>query len=240
MLDSILIQQIQVKFMEKSPLQEKKEKRFQFLKRLYDMQEENPSLLFLKYEIGDALGFDRKTTDRIADYLDDEGLINLLTNEGGLQIEHAGTVEVEQALENPEKPTEHFPPIQYIVNNYEFNNNGPMTGTQQGTSNSTQTNNITTGNIPELREIINQLLVVSNQLNLLPEARQELTAEIETLQSQTRSPKPKPNIIKEALVSARTIVEGVIINTATGAITDPAGHATAMHAVEMIKMWIKT
>lgn len=185
--------------MDKAELQKKREKRFQFLNKLYDLQEENPRRYISTHEIGEELGFDRYTSESIVEYLSGEKLIRRLTHEGGISIEHRGKIEVEEAIENPTKPTEHFPAIQ---NNYY--NNAPVYGAQQGTSNSTQTNNITVGDTQSLKEIISQLISIKEHLDLPSEARQELESDIDTLKAQVASPKPKSSIVGETLKSIRT------------------------------------
>jgi hypothetical protein len=47
-----------------------------------------------------------------------------------------------------------------------------------------------------------------DELSLLPDPRREAEAELQTVQSQLESPKPKSSIIREGLESLRRILEG--------------------------------
>jgi hypothetical protein len=46
-------------------------------------------------------------------------------------------------------------------------------------------------------------------------ARQEIEAEMKTVQAQTESPRPKMNIIRESLASIRSILEGMAASLLT-------------------------
>jgi TolA-binding protein len=61
--------------------------------------------------------------------------------------------------------------------------------------------------ISELKDIIAELRKVQDKPELPDEQKQELEAEIQTIESQAKSPKPKIQIIKDALSSAKGIVE---------------------------------
>ncbi len=54
-----------------------------------------------------------------------------------------------------------------------------------------------------------------DELSLTNEAREEITAELATLESQAASPNPKQVIIREAAGSVRRIVEGAAGGVAT-------------------------
>lgn len=66
------------------------------------------------WEVGKDLGLDRDTTAATYDYLRGEGLLKSMTIGGGATITHEGVKEVENAEENPQEPTMHFPA--FIVN----------------------------------------------------------------------------------------------------------------------------
>lgn len=50
------------------------------------------------------------------------------------------------------------------------------------------------------------------ELSLDKDSTNELKSELGTIEAQTKSPKPKINIIKESLLSIRTILEGIAGN----------------------------
>ena len=93
----------------------------------------------------------------------------------------------------------------YNINNF-F---GPVQGSQiqQQTS---QSNQIVTENKLDLDLLKDFLQSLSNQIdkmNLKPEVEKELISDINTLKSQTESPKPKQSIISESIGSIRRILE---------------------------------
>lgn len=71
----------------------------------------------------------------------------------------------------------------------------------------------------KLGEVVEGLKNLCDNLGLPESAKQELSAEIGTLESQLRSPHPKLKIVTESLRSARTILEGAAANLiASGAV----------------------
>ena len=71
--------------------------------------------------------------------------------------------------------------------------------------------------IGELKDIIAELRKIQGQPELPSEKKEELEAEIQTIESQAKSPKPKTQIIKDALSSAKGIIEqaaGVAVTAA--------------------------
>ena len=95
---------------------------------------------------------------------------------------------------------------QYTVQNF-F---GPVSGSQiqQGGSNSPQTYNNDQSSNEKILELIKEIKKEEKNLNLPPERAKELTSEIQTIEAQIASPKPKATIISESLKSTRNILEG--------------------------------
>lgn len=60
----------------------------------------------------------------------------------------------------------------------------------------------------ELKEIVTELKRILSHSEIPEQKKQELEAEVQTIESQSKSPKPKIQIIKGALSSAKDIVEG--------------------------------
>lgn len=89
-------------------LLEIKRKRFQFLKSLYEITGGNLFASVNMWELGQELGFTRSDTDLIVQYLVGEGLVKYFTLGGGIVITHWGVVQVEEALTQPDKPTQYF------------------------------------------------------------------------------------------------------------------------------------
>lgn len=59
----------------------------------------------------------------------------------------------------------------------------------------------------DVRQVVEEIRSVLNAAKLTSEAREELRADVETVEAQAKSPKPKHTIIKESLQSARHILE---------------------------------
>jgi hypothetical protein len=98
-----------------SAIEEMKKKRFQFLRRLYELTGGDELECLNLYDIGEELGFNRKLTKNIVQYLEREGLIKVIGDQGGIAgISHWGVREVEEALSNPDEPTHYFPPVNII------------------------------------------------------------------------------------------------------------------------------
>ena len=92
-------------------LEQKKANRFKFLKFVYDKVDGSTSESVAVFKTGEELGFDRKRTSNIVEYLCNEGLIEYFAGSVDINITHYGVKEIEEALKNPEKPTEHFLPV---------------------------------------------------------------------------------------------------------------------------------
>lgn len=191
-------------------LEEIKKQRFLFLKKAYEITNGDPSCMFSMFELGEEIGFDSELSQRIAQYLINEGLLDARGLGGGIGISHNGVLEIEDSLSNPTKSTEHFPPVNII--NVQSMNNSVI---QQGSNHSTQNVNITSKNVNDLKNFIAELKQSIDKMQLETEKQSELLSEIATLEAQSNSPKPKASIIGEALVSVRAILEGVAGNIAT-------------------------
>src|SRR5690349_70026 len=98
-------------------LQKKKTDRFKFLLKIYEAVDGRTGYTLDGWEVGKALGFDRDYSTAIYYYLNDEGLVEPMGAGIRLGITHQGIKEIEEALEQPDKPTEHFLPVeQYNIN----------------------------------------------------------------------------------------------------------------------------
>ncbi|HSH59888.1 MAG TPA: hypothetical protein VK988_09670 [Acidimicrobiales bacterium] len=96
-----------------TPLQEKKRQRFAFIERLYQRTDGETMGVIKISEIGSELGWSEEAARKVALYLGEEGLVRSPAK-GLVAMTHAGVVEVEAALENPEEPTVHFPALNVI------------------------------------------------------------------------------------------------------------------------------
>jgi hypothetical protein len=159
------------------------------------------------WEVGQELKFDIDETKQIVDYLIGENLVEPASLGGGINLTHCGIKEIEEALENPDKATEHFLPMNII--SIGTMNNSTL---QQATINSTIYFNVDDSNLSMIDGIISSIRAIQDSLQLSNEINQELWSELQTLEIQRKSPKPKSTIMTEALKSLRTILEGIAGN----------------------------
>jgi hypothetical protein len=104
-------------------LEEKQKNRWLMLRKVYEITEGISGTRFVNmYEVGKELGWDRPRTESVLDYLEGEGLLKSKYIGGGIVITHQGVMEVEEAEQNPDKKTLHFPPN--IINNIYGDNIG--------------------------------------------------------------------------------------------------------------------
>lgn len=191
-------------------IEDKKKERFLFLQKMYETTDGNSGYIVDMWEVGSELGFDREKIRNLVGYLRDEGLLESKTLGGGISITHAGIIEIEYSLTNPNSPTDHFLPINVI--HIENMNNSAI---QQGSNCSTQSINFNVDKSGDLKKIINEIESIKEQLTLDRLVFEELVSEIDTLKSQVKSPKPKNIIVTESLKTIRGILEGVVGNAAT-------------------------
>lgn len=186
-------------------IMESKVKRFKFLKLLYEVTGGNQNCFVNMWEIGKELGFDRKDTDLICQYLEGEGLIEYKTLGGGISITHWGVMQIEEAVSEPEKKTQYFPSVVNIINVEQMNNSQ----IQQGNEHSVQTFNQNSDmDFKKLELFLEQMKKDIEKLNLEEDTYKEAMAEINTVATQVSSPKPKNSIIQECLKTLRNILEG--------------------------------
>lgn len=189
-------------------LTKKKKDRFRFLNRLYERTEGDSMALEDMWEIGTELGMSSLETERAVEYLVGEGLATHRGIGGVIEITHAGVVEVEGALSQPEKPTHYFPPVVNILHVQS------MVGSQiqQGNHGSTQSQAVTQNELDAVRELTAALRQKLASLPLTKETKQEAEAELQTVEAQLRSSKPKIAILQESLRTLRHLIEGVASN----------------------------
>ncbi len=148
----------------------------------------------------------------LAKILDYNGVIEL---HPGLGTFHAKiTAAGVHALQEIERESSKDEPIQQssttnIVNIHSMVNSS----VQQGSIDSSQIITVNSAEgLNELKLFLLELRQSIDALSLSAELRDEIIAEIETAEVQTKSPKPKGAIIKETLKTIRTILEGVSIS----------------------------
>ena len=194
-------------------IEEMKEKRFRFLRRLWELTGGDESELFSMFKIGEELGFDKDLTVKIEQYFYGERLINHRlecgTRDREIGISHWGVRAVEEALSNPGRPTHYFPPV---INIGDVKNSQIQIGSHEAIQVATFNEN----RYEELKEVIQSLKESIDQLNIDQHIDQQqmskLQADIQTIEEQISSSKPKATIITGHLDSIKRILEGAAGN----------------------------
>ena len=184
-------------------IDELRKKRFQFLHRLYEKTEGNEREMINMWDLGNELGFGRAETDKISQYLVGEYLMEYAAMGGIITITHQGIIEVENAISHPEEPTQYFPPVN-IINIHHMQNSQ----IQQGTVEGTQSQHIESKTKSDISEFVELVKAKLPDLCLDAEDMAEIEADINTVQSQVSSSRPKKSILMECLSSMQRVLEG--------------------------------
>ena len=78
---------------------------------------------------------------------------------------------------------------------------------QHGTSHSTQTMTMQGPDLQQVRQFVKSLKSTMNDLGLEQTAKDQLSVDIQTVETQLSAPKPNRSIIKEALLSSKSVLE---------------------------------
>jgi len=185
-------------------IEDMKKKRFLFLNRLYELSGGSTIKVFddPPSQIGKELGFDEDLAWNIVIYLKGEGLVKLYGK--SITISHQGVREVERALSDPNEPTPYFSPVINIISVEQMKNSQ----IQQASPGAKQVTTIDESKYEQLKEFLQSLKESIEQLELEPQQKSDLQAEIQTIDAQMSSSKPKNTIIAECLGSVRRILEG--------------------------------
>lgn len=189
---------------------EQKLRRFRFLKYLYERTGGSETEIVPDDEAMRGSGLSKHDFDLVCDYLLKEGLIDGTLD--AVCITHAGVVEVEAALTQPDKPTEHFP---VNVIHIEQMSHSQI---QQGTAGSMQSGTFTSLDLAAVAEFVRGLTDQLPGLGLADEDDAVARGDIATIETQLSSPRPKVDIIKESLRSIRNVAEGTVGSMAASGI----------------------
>lgn len=205
-------------------LEEKRAQRLQFMNELYDAVDGLEGDFVDMDKFLGRLGFDFAREDdankfqNIAKYLRGEGLIKTIDVESGavvlgVALTHEGVREVEEARGEPDKPTDHFAPVNVVYAGTMINS-----AIQQGSPGATQSLTVVNQNsLQDLKGFVRSLQGSIDQLDLEEDLQAELEADLRTLEGQTASPKPKKEVVRPVLQSIQRILEGAAGNvTASG------------------------
>jgi hypothetical protein len=180
--------------------------RFRFLKLFYERTGGDEYKWFNMFEVGQDLGFEKDETSRVTQYLVGENLVIHRAVGGLIGITHWGIREMESALSNPNQPTKYFPPAVNIIEVH-----GDIVGSQIQQATQTSAQQIISPDVQRaLTEFLSKLEAdLAEVTRTLDKAKLvDLTADLDTVKAQLKASEPKRSIVKEALSSIRSILEG--------------------------------
>jgi len=176
-------------------LEEKRRQRLLFMNTVYTKTQGDRFTFTNLAEIAPVLRLSLQDAGRVGEYLVGEGLIEWAYMGGGIAITHRGIKEVEQALSQPDRPTEHFAPAINVIHI------GQMSGQiQQGTIGSVQnqTQSVGDAEIAQLARFIEEVKRAKGDLPDGAEAGADLDAQVATIEAQMKSPRPHREVLKTA------------------------------------------
>jgi hypothetical protein len=132
------------------------------------------------HEIGNEVGMDKSASKTVAEELMRIGLIDIRTLSGGIGLTEEGLFEAQNR----------FPDIAGISTLIKLGNH-PVVGEKTGTA---------------ITEILNHLKPQIGKLGLAYNELTELIADIQTLDAQMRSPRPKSSIVRECFRSIQPLL----------------------------------
>ncbi|MDD5131282.1 MAG: hypothetical protein PHH44_01320 [bacterium] len=177
-------------------------KRFNFMRRLYELTEGEEGQPVHFNKVQEQLGFSSTLMQDIIFYLENEKLVAYQSSGNLINITPAGAEEVEAALMEPDKATTHFPARGNTMAKQTMD-----LQMQQESYEKTQGITIGESRYKELDELLQVLNSSLDQLNMTVEQKSMLQSEINTINSQMSSAKPKTTIIPGSVASIKRILE---------------------------------
>ncbi|MFQ5787310.1 MAG: hypothetical protein ACE5H1_04950 [Thermodesulfobacteriota bacterium] len=158
--------------------------------------------------LGNELGLENDETNEVLIYLDEEGLAVIYFNEDKISITNRGISAIEEAELNPTIPTCYFPPIIEMVSvgkteGFRFFEKGSKT-TLDKTISSVKYN--------EIKKSVEMIMDSIDKLDLDPELKSKLRAELITMEVQISLPRPDIDVIRDCVSSTRKILEAATDN----------------------------
>lgn len=184
-------------------IDETKKKRFQFLDRVFELSKGNQYEQMSMWDVGKELGFNDELTEIMVQYLVEERLIEHKAIGGFIGITHWGIRKIEEALSNPDEPTQYFPPVNIISIGQMVNSQ-----IQQASPGAQQSITINDQQKEDIEKFLKELKESIDKIELNAEQESDVKADIGTIEAQMKSTKPKTTVVRESLKSIKNILEG--------------------------------
>jgi hypothetical protein len=191
--------------MDKNQIRATQAKRFAFLQLVYqDWQDVRAGRIqaVSATDIRQRLGVDSNEGDRIEEYLKGRGLIKYVTMGPTIAITPFGIDYVENALSEPDSPTEFFPAVNVLHIGSVINSQ-----IQQGTTDSQQHGEWQGLGSGDLKTLVKQLKAFLESTPLTTTQKADAEANVLTLEAQSIAHVPNKSIVREAMRSLRNIAE---------------------------------
>jgi hypothetical protein len=188
-------------------LEEKQRRRAAFLRALYEATDGDRLDGVDPAELGAMIGMSSPETDAVVNYLCDEQLVEFQTL-GLLSITHPGVAEVEAGMRRPTEDTSHFPGS--VIVQVFGDVNAPLQAA--GFGNMQQIGGAVGDAV--LREFLAELVKVLPTMPIADEDRDAAAADLEALQAQLASPKPRPAVVHALTTILGNLALGVAGNGA--------------------------
>lgn len=198
-------------------IEARKAMRLRVMKVIFDEADGSTTSYLDGFALARAIGLSDQEMGDACAYLEGEGLISAQVRvvdqftPAAIQLTHKGIKEMEESLQSPERPTEHFPPASSVIN---IHGNVIGSAIQNGSPGARQDVTIRDINVDVIRTFLSELAAQRENLNLPETESRVLSAEVATIQAQIDSPRPKRRVITESLHTIRSILEGVGGNVA--------------------------
>ncbi|WP_342066944.1 hypothetical protein [Achromobacter kerstersii] len=138
------------------------------------------------------------------------GILDTVRNlvlDWSLKLEAAGVLGEDMTFSREEKARA-AEGVMYQIENQTVIHNMTQSQVQQGTTGSTQVFQASQFDINAVMTLVKELRALLPESGLSQDEQAEVEADLTTIDAQSKSPKPRSPIIKEALRSVRTVLEG--------------------------------
>ena len=155
------------------------------------------------YRLGQELGFEDEEIKEVLNYISGEGLVIVYLNEEKITITNKGISAVEEAELNPVVSTRYFPAV-IGVRHSDRQGEWPQATQFYEAKPDIKLRSI---KFKELKKSTDLIRSSMDKLQITPELKSKLRAELITIDVQISQPKPDLDVIRECVRSIRSILE---------------------------------
>jgi len=177
--------------------------RLRYLEKAHHESKGDPDEIMDWKVIGNDLGLDEKRSSSISSWLEKEGFIQSKAS-SIFSLTNQGIKIIEDAITNPDKPYKPLIAYNQIYIKQMINSN-----IQQGTIKSIQNQIIQLNDLDVINKLIQKIEHSLGSLNLTEIQKHDLITDIETIKTQTKSSKPKKQIVLSAFNSINEILQSL-------------------------------